>query len=133
MDRKLKRTKEEKNNRWSRRPRETNIISWPGKECKVSVLQLNCAEIQKAHFAARNWFDRKGQQVDEANHQAFADEESVQLIYLMLLEEDSVNPNARIFLSVDETREYLSPDECTYFIGEHIRLQTERVEKWDSE
>ncbi len=131
MDRKLKRNQKEKSKGLAKRPREANEVQWPGQERKVSMLQLNCAEIQKSHFAARNWFERKGQEVDEANQQVFTDEEGIQLCYLMLLEEDSVNPNTRIFSSVDDAREYLNPDERAFFIGEHIRVQTEHVEKWE--
>ncbi len=132
MDRKLTRNSTEKK-KLNIRPRDVAAIDWPGQERRANIMMLNCAEIQQAHFAARNWFERKGQPVDDANERTFTDEENIQLVYRMLIEEDSVNPKAQIFSSADEARAFLGPDECAYFIGEHIRLQTERVTLWSKE
>lgn len=110
--------------------REVHVIAWPGTDRLVGLMLLHCDELQAAHFDARKRFRDKGQDVDEHSELELTREEQLQLCYRMLIDPEARVPAARIFKSPNEARARLSPDERQLFVGEHIRLQTEKVEGW---
>lgn len=110
--------------------RDIRTVCYPGTDIQVGLLVLHCSEIQEAYFAARDWFERKRQPVDDYAQQQFSFELDYQLLYRMLLEPDSKNPVDRVFRSPDEVRKILSPDEAGYLIEQHAKFQREIVDAW---
>lgn len=110
--------------------RRVDLVRWPGTERHVGLMQLNCAEVQAAHLAARARFRNRGQDVDEFSRAELQAEESLQCCYLMLIDQDACVADARVFASADQARTELGPDLREYFMNEHVRLQTELWEGW---
>lgn len=112
--------------------REVHEVDWPGVEGRrVGLLELRCAEIQAAYFAARDRFARAGlASIDEAAREAFNEELEVQYCFRMLVDPEARVAKFRLFKSVDECRERLDPDERAFFATEQIRRQAEKVIGW---
>jgi hypothetical protein len=109
--------------------RTVHAVEWPGlPDRKVGLLELRCAELLEAYFAAREVFARKGwEAIDAAALSAFEEELHVQYVYRALVdpETQSAAPQFRICKDADQTRARLDPFERDYFAGKLTMLQTE--------
>lgn len=109
--------------------REVSLIKWPGTEKEIGLMLLRCGEIQEAHFAAVEWFQKKIQLMDGVNLAEFIREKERQEIFRMLLQPDSKRPQDRLFNSAEDVRRELDLDEVAYFQAEHQRLTEERLQR----
>ncbi len=109
--------------------RTVHAVEWPGlPDSKVGLLELRCAELLEAYFAAREVFARKGwEQIDAAALSAFEEELHVQYVYRALVDPEAVSaaPQFRICKDADQTRARLDPFERDYFSSKMTLLQTE--------
>ncbi len=113
--------------------RAVHQVPWPGSENgrQVGVLELRCAEIQDAYFAAREHFSKRGwSDLDAVAISAFNIELEVQNCYRMLIDPDSRNAVDRIFKDADECRKRLGPAERHFFATMHDELQEKKVTSW---
>lgn len=110
--------------------RDVRVVDWPGTDRKVGLLLLRCAELQDAYFATRERFKRRDQAVDWAAKAQLDEEEGLQQVYRMLIDPEARRPEYRIFKSVEQARERLTPELRDHFVEEHLRLQDELVKSW---
>jgi hypothetical protein len=111
--------------------RDIKPITWPGTEKQLGLMLLTVGELQQSHFDARAWFAKQGQDVDLYSKTQLDLEEQYQMIFRMLIEADAKIANARVFHSVKEVRETLSPDERDWFIAQYHSVLVERAQLWD--
>ena len=87
--------------------RDIKLVKYPGTDEDVGLMLLHCDELQEAHFAAKNWFVKKCQDVDDASHIHFLSEEEVQQCHRFLIDPDSGNGEEKLFASDKEARKKL--------------------------
>jgi AraC-like DNA-binding protein len=99
--------------------RDVFQVDWPGTKRKVGILLLRCSEIQAAHFAAIEHFQKQVQPTEGMSMAEFVREKELQEAFLMLLQPGSQLPGDRLFGKADEARHELSLDEVAWIHQQH--------------
>ncbi len=95
--------------------RDVVQLEWPGTGHAFGLLLLRCDEVQEAHFAAVERFNRKAQPMDTAaSIGEFIREKELQEVHRMLLEPAVADPKLRLFKSPDEARAALDLSEVAW-------------------
>jgi len=96
----------------------------------VGLIQLHCFDQQDAYRLARERFSLLNLDVDKVAEDQFEIEWQYQLVTKMLLIEDAQDPTATLFKDPKECRNELTPNEVSWFIDQHTKLQHKEIEEW---
>lgn len=95
-------------------------ITWPGSDERVELRCLSCTEVQEAESAAHERWKELKLDLDLWTSENFYSELTTQLIFRSL---HRLDKNERLFSSMDELRDLITPDERTLIVSEYVELQ----------